>query len=206
MRRIAQKIAPQDKILSVANKTGNPFIKKMQGTTKMAWDSLLIQDNVTNYDFFKDSNERSFPFTNVKNDQLKAGEALAVQRISFGIIEVPQDPGTVVGNVVDFEAGTAPGTGFEPLRVGTFEIEIANDIVMKPIRLQHILPQFNKNAYNNESNVFEMNTDLVIMPNLDFRIGVRTQGLTVPGTATDDFYLTCVIEGVGAQINLKENM
>ena len=77
-----QKLRPQNKIVDVNNSLGNKFVRKMQGTTKIVYDTLPI-DGSGEYVFFRDTNSRTFPFTNVKSDSLPVAESLSVQRISL---------------------------------------------------------------------------------------------------------------------------
>ena len=196
------KISPQRKIISVADKIGNDFLKNQQGTTKMVYDSVLVNGD-KRIVFFEDSNQRSFPLTNVQNSQLKTGEAIAIQRMSLSFLTFSSESNEIT-DVSDFESGSS--TTFQPFRVGELSIKIANETVMKPIRLLHFLPQYNKNGYNVETNIFEFNTDLVVNPQLDFSVEIRVPDYTFVPQPTENLYLSCTIEGVGVQLNLKTTM
>lgn len=193
-------ITPQQKLINVATKTGNEMLKYQQGTTKMIYDSLPLQTGPQVLEFFKDTNSRAFPLTNVRNDQLIAGDALAIQRVSFSILAINPD-GQIV-ETYSLEEFTPNGSGFEGLRFATMEMRIANQNVMNPIRLLHVLPQFNKTGYNELSNIFEFATDIGLMPQLDFSFTVKIPEIAVPVTE-NTIYLSATIEGAGAQIDLK---
>lgn len=193
-------LTPQQKLINVATKTGNETLKYQQGTTKMIYDSLPLQNGAQVLEFFKDTNARAFPLTNVRNDQLIAGDALAIQRVSFSILVLNPD-----GDIVEtypLDAFTSNGSGFEALRFATMEMRIANQNVMNPIRLLHVLPEFNKTAYNEKANVFEFAIDLGLMPQLDFSFTVKTAEIALP-VSENTIYLSATIEGAGAQIDLK---
>lgn len=195
-----QKLRPQDKLVSVNDRLGNNFLKKMQGTTKMVYDSLPI-DGREEYVFFRDTQSRTFPFTNVKNDSLPVAEALTVQRASLCVINVTDATG-VINSITPLGSLT---TTEIPLILGDLSVSIANDVVMKPIAVQHFTPEYNKNAENADSNVFEFNTDLVIPPQLDFKFVLRAPTHTSNAQAGETNYIRIVIEGVGAQFNGKTN-
>jgi hypothetical protein len=194
------KVNVQSKIVDVNDRLGNNFLKRMQGTTKMIYDTLAI-DGSKEYVFFRDTNSRTFPFTNVKSDSLPVSESLAIQRISLVIITVTDATGVITA----FTPIGAASSNELPLLFSELSVSVGNEVVMKPITVQHFAPEFNKNACNADSNVFEMNTDLVIPPQLDFDFTVRApnHGTNAQTGSTD--YLRIVIEGVGAQFNAKAN-
>jgi hypothetical protein len=194
------KVNVQSKIVDVNDRLGNSFLKRMQGTTKMIYDSLKI-DGSKEYVFFRDTNSRTFPFTNVKSDSLPVSESLAIQRISLVIITVEDATGVISAFT---PIGAATGTEL-PLLFSELSVSVGNEVVMKPITVQHFAPEFNKNACNQDSNVFEMNTDLIIPPQLDFDFTVRAPVHTSTAPQSSSDYLRIVIEGVGAQFNAKAN-
>jgi hypothetical protein len=117
----------------------------MQGTTKMVYDTLEVSPGQNVYQFFKDTNARTFPFCNVKNDSLPVAESLSVQRISLSVLEETVDLVTGITYKVSPIVGLISN-----LEVSDLSLKIANDVVMKPITVQHFLPTYNKNATNEE--------------------------------------------------------
>lgn len=193
-----QKLRPQEKLVDVNNRLGNNFLRTMQGTTKMVYDTLEILPGQNVYQFFKDTNSRTFPFCNVKNDSLPVAESLSVQRISLSVLAETIDPAT--GSTFS----VSPIVGIiSNLELSDLSLKIANDVVMKPITVQHFLPAYNKNATNEELEIFEMNTDMVIPPQLDFTFDLRVFNLI--NTGANKVYLRLIVEGVGAQFNGKTN-
>jgi hypothetical protein len=201
-----QKLRPQDKMVDVNRALGNDFIQKMQGTTKTIYDTLPVVAGQNQYNFFKDTNNRVFPFCNVQNSALPVAESLAVQRFYLSVLIIT--PGEE-GEADNYElkpldsAITAPG--LSPLGIAEMQFTLANDVVMKPIQIANTLPQYNKTSFNNESNVFEFNTNLIIPPQLNFEFNLRTLPLVPASGEGVQTFLRLVIEGVGSQFNGKVN-
>jgi len=195
-----QKQIVQDKIVNVNDRIGNDFIKQMQGTTKMVYDTLPI-DGRNVYEFFKDTNTRSFPDTNVKANGLPVAESLACQRFSFSIIRKDNASGAITA-IIPLSAAT---TSELPLNLCDLDVKIANDTVMRPITIQHFMPEYNKTAINTDLNTFELNTNLVIPPQLNFEFNLRApvHASNAPTGFNDS--LRCIVEGVGSQFNGKTN-
>jgi hypothetical protein len=193
-----QKLRAQDKMVDVNNRLGNNFLQQMQGTTKTIYDTLPVVAGQNQYNFFRDTNSRVFPNCNVQNSALPVAESLAVQRYYFMILTLTDG----VYAYYSLEAGIAALPELTPLAISEMSFTVANDVVMKPIQVANSLPQFNKNAQNNESNVFEFNTNLIIPPQLNFEFNLRTLPID-PGTK--NIFIRLVVEGVGAQFNGKTN-
>ena len=83
---------------------------------------------------------------------------------------------------------------------GEFGFAIANSEVIKNMPILSWIPDFNKNANQEDYNNFEFDTQLVIPPLLEFVATLRLPSLTaaLPGTST--FQLRLTIEGAGAII------
>lgn len=192
-----QKLRPQEKLVNVNNRLGNDFLRSMQGTTKMVYDTLEVLPGQNVYQFFKDTNTRTFPFCNVKNDSLPVAESLSVQRLSLSVLIETLEIGGPKYTINPIQGVVTN------LELSDLSLKIANDVVMKPIAIQHFLPEYNKNATNEKLEIFEMNTDMVIPPQLDFSFELRVFNLIIePQTKV---YLRLIVEGVGAQFNGKTN-
>lgn len=202
-----QRQRPQQKIVSVNDRIGNNFIKNMQGTTKMIYDTLPFVAGQNIYEFFKGTGQRSFPFTNVNGDQLEPGDSLAIQRVNISVVEVNPSPvGGGAPEVVRVASLEDLAATEQNLKLSDLEISIANDVVMKPIAVQNFVPGFNKTSNSEVNTNFEMNTNLAIPPQLNFKFSLRVWNLALtPGTEGNDIYLRMVAEGVGSQFNGKTN-
>ena len=190
-------VSAQKKIISVADKFGNRGIKRQQGTTRILYDTIPI-DGRDVFRFFEGSNNRDFPLTNVgaNGNRLNVGEALAVERAHFSILEI--DPAT--NEVTSIDSLTV--AGLASIEGGELQFEIANNIVMKPIPILSFDPQFNKNAYWDDYNNFEFDTQIVIQPLLEFVFPLRV----TETAAIDDTFIRLTIEGIGAIISPRQTM
>lgn len=193
-----QKLRPQEKLVNVNNRLGNDFLRTMQGTTKMVYDTLEVLPGQNVYQFFKDTNTRTFPFCNVKNDSLPVAESLSVQRISLSVLVE-----TTTGSGTKYDIEPIEGI-VSNLELSDLSLKIANDVVMKPIAVQHFLPEYNKSATNDNLEIFEMNTDMIIPPQLDFSFELRVFNL-INTSSGSNVFLRLIVEGVGAQFNGKTN-
>jgi len=192
-----RSVSPQGKLINTNQRLGNMGIKRQQGTTRIIYDSLPI-DGRTEFRFFEGSNNRDFPLTNTgaNGNQLGVGETLAIERYYVAGVTTP-----VITGIPDINP-IASGGAFSGITAGELQIEIANQVVMKPIPLNSMLPQFNKNAYHDRYNNFEFDTQLVIPPLLEFIFPIR-----VPiQAAITDTDLRLVVEGVGAIIAPRQTL
>lgn len=193
--QILTAFTPQDKIMSVGKRFGNVGLKSQQGTTRIIYDSLLL-DGRDNYEFFKDVGSRAFPFKSLglTNNKLEVGESLVIQRVYLSIVTIV---GGVVTAIVPLDAATFPG-----IVGGEMNCVIANSQVLKPISVQSFTPQYNKNSTYDDYNNFEMDTLINIQPLLEFVFSLKATG----GASIVDTYLRLTVEGVGAILAPKTTM
>lgn len=192
----------------IANKTqrfGNTGVKNNQGTTRIIYDALLI-DNTTitekTFNFFRNCSTRQFPFTNLKQNQLQVGEALAVERLHFGILEVNKGDGVIMA-LKSFDEYTAPD--LSGLYKSDFELKQVNSITVKDMPLSGMFSIFNKSSRFRGNDVYEFLTDLVLQPLLEFELNLKTPRIAFPAEAEVDYYLYCAIEGTAAILNPRAN-
>jgi len=192
-------ITPQRKAIGVSKRFGNLGLKKQQGTTRILYDSLPFTGSPTQFNFFEGSNNRDFPFTNVgaSGNKLTVGELLVIERFYLAAIQVED-----TGELIEFE-DVITGTGSDALATGDLSLEIANQTVMKPISAASALPQFNKNAYWDNYNNFEMDTQIVLQPLLEYIWRYR---VTLYPVQADEQSLRLTIEGTGAIIAPRQTM
>jgi len=185
-------ISPQQKMIQVANKVGNRGIAQQQGTTRSIYDQLPV-DGRTDFKFFKDSQARSFPQSNLTGGKLSPQEMLTIQRIYFALVNVDgADPN-------DFLSIETLDNADANIQGGQFTIETAEQIVCKDIPLASLLSSFNKSSQFFEQVIFYMDTELTLSPQLEFKV---TVSIPTPVTVADQF-LRCTMEGPGSLINLK---
>jgi len=182
-------VTPQQKLIGVNNKFGNKGIKFQQGTTRVIYDGILV-DGQSEYTFFEDVKSKQFPFTNLNENRLLVGEALAVERAYLFLAVI------VAGDITSISSLSAIDPNFQ---AGDLSFQIATNEVLKPIKVTSFLPEFNKSAYHTEYTNFEFDTQLVIPPLLDFKARFR---ISDPQTGANTF-LFMVLEGTGSIIAPK---
>jgi hypothetical protein len=175
-----QNVTAQSKIINVGNNLGLGGLKNQQGTTVIKYDTLPI-DGRTQYNFFQESNNRPFPLSNTGTDggKLGVGESLTIQRISFAIFD---------GRAFRPLAGTDTG-----IIDGELTIVVANSNILLRLPILQFLPEYNKDAENNLNTSYELDTLLIIPPQLDFTFQLRVSGALI-----EDASLRLTVEGVGS--------
>jgi hypothetical protein len=86
MKNIAafRNVTPNAKIALVNNKLGNPALKNNQGTSSEVYDYVEVTaGSAAVVRFFDNVNTKTFPFTNIQQNQLQAGEALSIEYVAF---------------------------------------------------------------------------------------------------------------------------
>lgn len=188
--------SPQDKMLDQFKKSGLNNMKYNQGTSRIIYDTLEIVPGQDYYYFFRDSNTRTFPQTNLGSfgNKLEVGESLT---ILWGYLNIYTfKPATeelnevyTVNNILTYPK----------ILLGEYSMSIGNSQVIKPIRILEWSDQFNKNSQHQYNEVYHFNNVLVIEPLLEFlgivRIVPFTSADFVKGTKT---FLQLTLEGVGS--------
>lgn len=189
-------VTPQGKIIQVADEMGNNSIANQQGTTIMKYDSLPL-DGRTEYRFFEGSNQRNFPLSNTEADgnKLPVGSAMVVQRAYLSVVTTTGTaPALTVVNVEPISLGSFPG-----IAAAEFNLEIANQIVIKNVPVLSWLPEFNKDAENALNTSFEFDTMVSIQPLLEYVVRMKIGSLT----PVADTHIRMTIEGVGSIIAVR---
>ena len=84
-RSVKGNVAPDAKILYVANKLGLSSLKYMQATTRVIYDQSVTP--ATQHTLFEGAAARNFPVTNLgaNGNQFQVNEALLIEKIAFFI-------------------------------------------------------------------------------------------------------------------------
>lgn len=197
------KPTPQNKIVSVIDKLGIPGLKNQQGTTRTIYDMLPLVEGLvaeTQYAFFKNVKQRSFPFTNISDNKLQAGEAIAVERIYFAIVTQTTATQEIV-DIQTFDAATAT-----PFYLSGWNLKIGSQDYTKDNTLMAFKPEFNKNAMHPDYTVYHPGVNTVIPPDIQFYLFVDAPAMTNPSSSTLSFYLACFLEGDGSILNMKNTL
>jgi hypothetical protein len=185
----------KESIILKNQQVGNTHIKNMQGTTRNLYHFLPI-DGRQNYQFFKELNKSSFPFTNIDQNKLAAGETLGLQRAYFVYMIADKTTGTVTA-VTSIESSPIAA----PMGAGIWNFVQGNQNITKDIFTGSFQSEFNKGAKFILHSVFYFDTLATLLENVDF---YSTLQLPTMPTVTNG-YLGLIIEGVGSILNLKTN-
>lgn len=197
------KITPQQKLIATSKRFGNSGLEDNQGSTICAYDHLPLAEGTlqqgTEFRFFENASNRAFPLTNLMEGKLQVGEGLVLKRIWFTVLSVIAATGEVIDEQT-FDAFGLPG-----LNKSDFEFFNDNNRVIKPMPLTRQRPEFNWKAWNADSNIIHLDTDITLQPLIPFVCALRTPLITVPASETNNYYMGCYIEGPGAILNPRTN-
>jgi len=191
-------VTPQRKAIGVNNKFGNSGIKKQQGSTVIKYDTLEL-NGTTDLRFFDQSSQRNFPFANTGTDgnKLGVGSSMVVERAYLTLCEYDRTTNSFVKfQPINITTGGLSDTVLN----GEFSFNIANATVIKQIPILSWIPEFNKVAENALNTNYELDTQIVLPPLLEFVANLRLPNYT-PGA--EALYLRLTIEGAGAIIAPK---
>jgi hypothetical protein len=189
--RISNPFTPQDKNIAVNDRFGNAGIKKQQGSSVLKYDTLPL-DGRTTLNFFEGAAARNFPFSNCGSDgnKLGVGNTLVVERLYLTLLTI--DDG-LLGKADDISA--APdGT----LEMGELNLSIANTTVLRNFPVLSTVPYFNYSSGTIKEVVYELDTNIVIPPLLEYVMQLRLPAYNVPDYGF--LYLRLTIEGSGSLI------
>ncbi len=200
------------KIVDVTKNMGVQGINKMQGTTRIIYDSvkLVTTSQQTTINFFEDVNTRKFPLTNISENKLQVAETIAMQRFSIMIIETEKDKPQ---NVLTINTLAALAE-FKKLYRSDLSFSIAQDQVVKKVPLQSMYSAFNRNSQFNGTqtfganpgvttsfeishDVFHFDNPIVIPPQIEFVANWQVPTFKVPNE-TSDWYACLTLEGLGS--------
>jgi hypothetical protein len=192
MREITNnRFTPQDKNIAVNDRFGNAGIKKQQGSSVLKYDTLPL-DGRTTLNFFEGAAARNFPFSNCGSDgnKLGVGNTLVVERLYLTILK---SNGGQLGKPDDISA--APdGT----LEMGELNLSIANTTVLKNFPTLSTVPYFNYSAGTIKEVVYELDTNIVIPPLLEYVMQLRLPAYDA--AEYENIFLRLTIEGSGSLI------
>jgi hypothetical protein len=201
---IVNRITPQDKNINVNDRFGNTGIRQQQGTSVTKYDTLPL-DGRTTLNFFEGSGARNFPLSNAGSDgnKLGVGNTLVIERLYFTVLEkiTPIFPG-----VPYFETLNNQG---QLLNLGAFlgtigviyselNFSIANSTVLRNFPIMSTLPTFNYSSTSDVENVYNLDTNIVVPPLLEY-VGQLRIPTYIPSTERE-LFLRLTIEGSGSII------
>jgi len=200
MKNIAafRNVTPNAKIALVNNKLGNPALKNNQGTSSEVYDYVKVTPSAAAVvRFFDNVNTKTFPLTNIQQNQLQAGEALSIEYIAFTRMVIK------AGVITNFDALTAV---LPALSLAGFQLLLDNSRLIKANSLVRSYADLNTKGGTATNSLYYPDTDLVIPPQIQFTAELNVPANTDTSTEGEDVYYGCHLFGTGAILNLKTNV
>jgi len=200
MKNIAafRNVTPGAKLAMVNNKLGNPGLKRNQGSSVECYDYVQVTPGTAGViRFFDAVNTKTFPFTNLQQNQLQVGEALAIEYIAFTRISVR------AGVIQTFEALT---DSVNSLSLCGFSFLLDNSRTVKNNSLTRSFQTLNTKGGTAVNSLFYPDTDLTIPPQISFTAELNVPANTDTGGVDVDVYYGIHLFGTGAILNLKSNV
>lgn len=194
-----QTVTPSAKLALVNNKLGNPGLKKNQGSTFEVYDYVNVTANLGNAQvvrFFQSVNTKTFPLTNLQQNQLQVGEALSIEYIAFTRMTIERNKVT----------GVAPLLNLTEFSLSQMSILLDNSRIIKVNSLMRSFEAFNTKGGTAKNFLFYPDTDLVIPPQISFTTELNIPDNTDSTTTGIDVYYGCHLFGTGSILNLKTNV
>lgn len=186
-------VTPQQKMVAVNNKFGNTNIANQQGTTRTIYSSIAL-DGRTNFRFFENATQQTFPLTNIgsEGNRLEVGSTFTIQKVYFVFVTYDAATNAITALTA---GGVLAGDVRVPFATAELDFIIANSQVIKQLPTSFIEgAQFNSTALNTTDHAFSFNTDIVIPPLLEYVANLRTTSYDT--TALAGFtHLMCVLQG-----------
>lgn len=205
MKNIAafRNVTPSAKLALVNNKIGNPSLKKNQGSSVEVYDYIDVTNIIGTQQvlrFFADVNTKTFPFTNIQQNQLTTGEALAIEYIAFTRLEIT---GIQTPVLTKFEALTA---AVSSLSLAQFSFLLDNSRILKNNSLARTFADLNTKGGTATNSLFYPDTDLTIPTQIPFTCELNVPANTDANTSDTRTFYGCHLFGTGAILNLKANV
>lgn len=194
-----QTVTPSAKLALVNNKLGNPGLKKNQGSTFEVYDYVNVTANIGAAQvvrFFQSVNTKTFPLTNLQQNQLQVGEALSIEYIAFTRMTIERNKVT----------GVAPLLNLTEFSLSQMSILLDNSRIIKVNSLMRSFEAFNTKGGTAKNFLFYPDTDLVIPPQISFTTELNIPDNTDSTTTGIDVYYGCHLFGTGSILNLKTNV
>jgi len=193
-----RNVTPSAKLALVNNKIGNPGLKKNQGTSLEVYDYIKVTPgSAAVLRFFTEVNTKTFPLTNIQQNQLTTGEALAIEYIALTRMVIK------AGVVTTFDALTAQ---VNALSVAQFSFLLDNSRILKNNSLARTFADLNTKGGTATNSLFYPDTDLTIPTQIPFTAELNIPANTDTAVEGEEVYYGCHLFGTGAILNLKANV
>lgn len=216
--------SPNRKIVRVANafSPSNLKVGNQQASTRNVYDYIKLgtNPNPTTLEFFKNVNQKAFPFTNLQQNKFDAGESLAVIRMHLSVLMVAT--GTS-GATARIDRVVSPDFSNELNKLWRSDLDffIDNNRVIKALSVTSFKGDFNHTAkwggiaaaYDSVQEtlevreaahcVFELDDAMIIPELITFRAPLLIPAVPNALSNTWDVYLGLHLEGFAALVSPK---
>lgn len=193
-----RNVTPNAKLAMVNNRLGNPGLKKNQGSSVEVYDYTLVTPGSTGViRFFDQVNTKTFPLTNIQQNQLSVGEGLAIEFIAFTRMTIR------AGVVQTYEALTQAVAG---LALSQFSLLLDNSRIVKNNSLTRTFADLNTKGGTANNSLFYPDTDLTIPTQVPFVAELNVPANTDTAAEGTSVYYGIHLFGTGAILNLKSNV
>lgn len=223
----ATGLTPSQKLAVVAKRYKMPGLLAMQPTEQIIYDSidlsLLSSTGTTTFSFFANTNTKNFPFANLQQNKLNAGNVIVVQYVQLQLVSctvVNNVP--VINNIRTLEenlSGTVAAT-FKPLLASQLTIVLGSSEVVKDFPLTNGYAGFNPNGkFGNKSYAtatidvqygnsnIDLRSEPVILPQLEFKANLQMpQFIAANIPAVNTQFLRLVLGGFGTIPSMSKPM
>jgi len=218
-------LTASEKLAIVAQRYKMPGLLAMQPSEQNIYDSIDIStfstSGGTTVQFFSNANTRQFPFTNIQQNQLKAGNVIVVMYCQFALMTFAVDANgipTTLTDIKTLEENLGPTTGatYKPLLASQMTLVLGSSEVFKDLPIINAYAGFNPNAtFGNKvgssvvagtpanttmvqygSSNIDLASEPVILPQLEFKLNLLVPALAaLPAKGTQ--WLRCTLGGFG---------
>jgi hypothetical protein len=197
------------KLQRVAGRNQEANVRNQQGTTRNIYDTLELTGQ-TNLTFFQNANSRTFPLTNLTQNQFPDNVSMMVQRVYLTVLTTTAAlPAGTISSIDGIKASSLP-----QFNASELTMTIAGQQVIDRFSLLSTQAEFNKSAKFGsvsatsvaatgalvtrqfiEHCVFAFDIDVAILPNRTFTASIQLPVYATPGAGTK--YLRLTLEGIG---------
>lgn len=198
-------LTPAQKLSIIADRYRMPALNAMQPSETIIYDTIdmatLSTTGSSTVNFFANVNTKNFPFANLQQNKLNAGNVLVVQYVNLAVLQVASGVITDVRTLEEDESATV-GPIYKPLTLSQLTFVIGSSEVFKDLPLQNLYAGMNPNAKfgaksrsgaaNNPvvqygNSVATLASEPVILPNLEFKAMVQIPAISALPTAGTRF-------------------
>jgi len=200
MKNIAafRNVTANAKLAMVNNRLGNPGLKKNQGSSVEVYDYVQVTPGATGViRFFDQVNTKTFPLTNLQQNQLTTGEGLAIEFIAFTRIVIK------AGEITSYNALTQ---SVASLALCQFSFLLDNSRILKNNSLTRTFAELNTKGGTANNSLFYPDTDLTIPTQVPFTAELNLPANTDTASEGETVYYGIHLFGTGAILNLKSNV